>query len=167
VKRRWVVAAVAAVGVALILLGTYWFLAESAWRTPSNGFGPGPGFVTFGSPRETNSPTENLYNFTVQADGGGLVWNDLSFEVMTPTGATVATSGAGWGITVFDGHAVPIATYDLESVRPAWTSGGTLAPSSVDSVLLVSPLSSPLSGDYLVSSGLGGGSQGTVTIAIP
>jgi hypothetical protein len=123
--------------------------------------------MAFGYPNVSSSNVSNLYKFSVQSAGGGMLWNNLGFGLQSSTGLAIVPSGTGWEIEAVDQWGGTLGTYDFGSQRPEWLTGGATPVTSAQAVLLVSPLAASLSGDSFVVFGVAGAFQGSVTISIP
>jgi len=140
-------------------IGLYAMLALNPQQAPCCG-GATPVPFAFGAPTEQVSGTTHWYNFSVQASSGGLRLNDLSFQVQTPSGSVVATTG--WHLYAVNLTEAVVGVYTWSS--GSWSSGGSTLLSTQETIVLETTTS--LSGDHLVVIG-GGGFQGTVSTTIP
>lgn len=163
-QRR--VAIVVGIAIGLSAVGLYWYSLPGPSSSPCNSCGFATGALGLNPPIESVSNGSHDYNFTVSFATSGLVWGDVNFALQTSGGGVVPTDGSGWRLTVFGPPWSPIASYQVGATTNPWTTGASAQVSGGESVFLVSPPSSPLSGDNLVIEGQGD-YQGTISIAIP
>jgi hypothetical protein len=106
---------------------------------------------------------DHWYNFTVQAAGGGLVMENLNFQIQSYPSGNV-TSLAGWTLNVIGLTATVVATYSM--VAGTWSTGPTVAFSGSMVISLLTQTS--MSGNtFVVSLSYGACPGGTVTTPIP
>jgi hypothetical protein len=118
------------------------------------------------TPDESTSHGYHLYNFSIESAGGGLVWSNLGLNLTSPSGGTIPITGAGWNITVFGLRGEIIAYYVADSGTSPWTVGGGVTVSNLQTLLLVSPPSTPLTGGSLTVFGVGS-FAGSLSVSIP
>jgi len=162
--------------IATILLVAITVVLAAVLYILISGLTKGPGNTPLGTSLALQSPTEaqpsaasmHYYNFSVQSAGGGLILNDLNFQITTGGGAIVATTAAGWSLNVLGITGAVVGTYAITAATPSWTLGGTVAATSQQTICLTSPTGAAnnLSGDTLSVIGVGTFS-GTVSVSIP
>ena len=174
-QRRWrkkskrgvspIIATILLVAITVVLAAVLYILIS--------GLTKGPGNTPLGTSLALNTPgeaskgagatTNNWYNFSVQAAGGGLILNNLQFQVQTPSGQIV-TAGASWTLNVLGLTGTTVGTYSFAS--SSWTVGGTTQVTSQQLVSLNAVGATGLSGDSLIVIGTGS-FQGSIAVAIP
>ena len=123
--------------------------------------------LAFSAPAESTVSGYHLYNFSVQSAGGGIVWGDLGFSLLSPSGTTISPTGIGWNISVFGLGGTALAFYELGAGADSWTEGANLAVSAAQTLVLTSPPTAPLSGGTFIVLAQGGGFQGSISVSIP
>ena len=176
-QRRWrkkskrgvspIIATILLVAITVVLAAVLYILIS--------GLTKGPGNTPLGTALAVQSPNEaqpaaaapHYYNFSVQSAGGGLILNNLNFQILTSTGSIVTTVAAGWTLNVLGITGATVGTYAITSASPSWTVGGTTAVSSQMTIALTSPTGAAnnLSGDSFVIIGVGTFS-GSITVSI-
>ncbi|HEY6238498.1 MAG TPA: archaellin/type IV pilin N-terminal domain-containing protein [Thermoplasmata archaeon] len=162
--------------IATILLVAITVVLAAVLYILISGLTKGPGNTPLGTSLAVQSPTEaqpsaaslHFYNFSIQSAGGGLLLNNLNFQVLTPSGAIVVTTAAGWALNVLGITGSVVGTYAITTAAPAWTLGGTIAASSQQTIALTTPAAAAnnLSGDTLIIVGVGTFS-GSIAVSIP
>ena len=155
-----IIATILLVAITVVLAAVLYILISGLTKGPGNT--PLGTALALGAPRESSNAVTNWYNFSIQSAGGGLVLNNLNFQILGPTGSIVATAGFTLNVVGITGSAV--GTYAFATAT--WTSGGTTVVSSQQSIVLTSPAASSLSGDKLVVLGAGSFS-GSISVSIP
>lgn len=164
-RRRGVspiIATILLVAITVVLAAVLYILISGLTKGPGNT--PLGTSLAVNKPLEAAKGTTNWYNFTVASAGGGLLLNNLQFQITGTGGNIVATTGFTLNVLGLTGSTV--GTYTIASSPPAWTLGGTVAVSSSQTIVLTTPTASPLSGDTLVVIGTGSFS-GSIAVAIP
>jgi hypothetical protein len=87
----------------------------------------------------------------------------MNFQVQT-TGAGVVTPLAGWTLNVLGISGTSIAVYSMTT--GTWTTGGTTALNSGDTIVLDAVQAASISGNNWIISGAGS-YQGTIAVSIP
>ncbi len=161
-----IVAVVASVGIVTASQGDLFWL----YGPPSSGCAPPPpcqGLCTgpaFDRPLEQTLGPNHWYNFSVQSAGGGLVWDEWAFQVVTGTGGNV-TPTSSWTAVVLDLAGSPIATYVF--ANSTWAAGGTELFLSSQTLSIDSGATDLTAlGDALNVIGVGC-YEGSIAIAIP
>ncbi len=126
-REEWLTAIAIVLGVAVA--------ATAEWAVAS---GPqpvdcyphsAPGSIPIGTALAIATPTEesvgadHWYNFSVQAAGGGLHFNNLLFQVQTSSGSVV-DPGSGWTFNAYDVHGLWADAYELTGATAGTWSGG-------------------------------------------
>ncbi len=120
--------------------------------------------LALGQPLEQTSGPNHWYNFTVQSAGGGITLGDISFQLVTATGAVVAPGGS-WSLVVLDLEGSLAGTYSLST--GSWVSGGGAAITSGQTFVL-DAVSTDLSGQGEVLNVIGTGPfGGSISVGIP
>ncbi|HEY6238499.1 MAG TPA: archaellin/type IV pilin N-terminal domain-containing protein [Thermoplasmata archaeon] len=162
--------------IATILLVAITVVLAAVLYILISGLTKGPGNTPIGTSLAVQTPIEaqpsaaslHFYNFSIQAAGGGLILNNLIFQVTTPGGQIVVTTAAGWAVNVLGITGSVIGTYAITSATPSWTLGGTVLVSSQQTIAMTTPAAaaSSLSGDRLIIVGTGTFS-GSISVSIP
>jgi flagellin-like protein len=155
-----IIATILLVAITVVLAAVLYILISGLTKGPGNT--PLGTALALGTPLEASKATNNWYNFSVQSAGGGLILNNLQFQVQTPTGGIVPATGS-WTLTVLGLTGTSVGTYSMTT--NSWTAGGTTAVSSQQQIAL-NAVSTPLSGDTLVVIG-SGSFQGSISVSIP
>ena len=166
-RRRGVspiIATILLVAITVVLAAVLYILISGLTKGPGNT--PVGTSLAVNKPLEASKGTTNWYNFTVGSAGGGLLLNNLQFQVVGAGGAIVPTTAAGWSLNVLGLTGSTVGTYAITSATPSWTLGGTTAVSSSQTIVLTSPIATVLSGDTLTIIGTGSFS-GSIAVAIP
>lgn len=163
---RWVIVA----GVLLVAAGggglAYaWYSTHAPSggcpSTSNGGNTPLGTALALGAPKESREGGHYWYNFSVQSAGGGLVLDNLNFEVQTATGLNVTTSG--FALAVLGPSSTPVANYTMTTGN--WSSGGGTLLTSLQTVSLESPRS--LGGDTFIVVLNAACQMGSITLSIP
>lgn len=163
---RWVVVA----GVLLVAAGAgglayAWYSTHApAGGCPSTSNGGNTPLVAplaLGAPKESREGGHYWYNFSVQSAGGGLVLDNLNFQVQTSTGLNVTSSG--FTLVVLGPSSATLANYTMSTGN--WSAGGGTLVTSQQTVSLESPRS--LSGDTFIVTLTATCEMGSITLAIP
>lgn len=117
--------------------------------------------VSLGRPTEAAQGAEHWYNFSVESAAGGLVLNDLSFQVQSASGSVVSLTGATLSCLGITG--TTLATYDF---GVGWVTGGSTTLTNTDMLSLETTSNLAGAGDDLVVEGAGSYS-GAVSVPIP
>ena len=167
-QRRWrkktkrgvspIIATILLVAITVVLAAVLYILISGLTKGPGNT--PLGTALALGSPGEAQKGANNWYNFSVASAGGGLLANNLNFQVQSATGSI--TTPTGWTMNVVSLTGTTVATYNM--VTGAWTLGGSTAMSSQDLVDLDATTS--LSGSTMIVSG-SGSFQGSISVVIP
>jgi len=162
--------------IATILLVAITVVLAAVLYILISGLTKGPGNTPLGTALAVQTPVEaqpsaaslHFYNFSIQSAGGGLILNNLIFQVVTPGGTIVVTTAAGWALNVLGITGSVIGTYAITAATPSWTLGGTVLVSSQQTIALTTPAAaaSSLSGDKLIIVGTGTFS-GSISVNIP
>jgi hypothetical protein len=133
-----------------------------------SGLTKGPGNTPLGTalalapPSEGSAGTGHWYNFSIQSAGGGLLLNNLAFQVLNPSGGIVSATGLTT-VNVFGIAGTSVATYTVATA--VWATGGTL-PVTNQMTIIFGSTTANLSGDTFVVLGTGSFS-GSIEVAIP
>jgi flagellin-like protein len=159
--------------IATILLVAITVVLAAVLYILISGLTKGPGNTPLGTSLALNTPgeaskgagaaTNNWYNFSVQAAGGGLIFNNLQFQVQTGSGGIVPAGGS-WTLNVLGLTGTTVGTYSFAT--SLWTLGGTTAMTSQQLVSLNAVGATGLSGDTLIVIGTGS-FQGSISVSIP
>jgi len=174
-QRRWrkkskrgvspIIATILLVAITVVLAAVLYILISGLTKGPGNT--PLGTALALGTPGEASkgagATTNNWYNFSVQSAGGGLILNNLQFQVQTPSGQIV-TPGGSWTLNVLGITGTVVGTYSLST--NAWTLGGTSVVSSQMLISLNAVGATGLSGDNMIVIGTGS-FQGSIQVAIP
>ena len=170
-KKRGVspiIATILLVAITVVLAAVLYILISGLTKGPGNT--PLGTSLAVQTPIETQPSAASLhyYNFSIQSAGGGLILNNLVFQIQNPGGSIVTTVAAGWALNVLGITGATIGTYAITAASPSWTLGGTTAVSSQMTIALTSPTGAAnnLSGDHLVIVGAGTFS-GSISVNIP
>lgn len=171
-QRRWrkkskrgvspIIATILLVAITVVLAAVLYILISGLTKGPGNT--PLGTALALSSPSEAAKGASNYYNFSVQSAGGGLLLNNLAFQVVNSQGSIVATTGFTLNVLGITGSTV--GTYTIANANPSWTVGGTTAMSSSMTIALATPTASSLSGDTLNVIGVGSFS-GSIAVSIP
>jgi len=171
-KRSWrkgrkrgvspIIATILLVAITVVLAAVLYILISGLTKGPGNT--PLGTSLALNKPSETSKSTNNWYNFSVQSAGGGIVLNDINFQVVTSTGGIISP-GASWTLSVLNLGGTVIGTYAFASAT--WTLGGT-TPIASSQTIVLNAVSTSLSaqGDNLNVIGTGS-FQGSITVSIP
>ena len=173
-QRRWrkkskrgvspIIATILLVAITVVLAAVLYILISGLTKGPGNT--PLGTALALSSPTENSKGTTNYYNFSVQSAGGGLLLNNLQFQIVGSGGSIIPTTAAGWSLSVLGITGSSVGTYSITSASPTWTVGGTTVMSSQMTVALTSPAATTLSGDTLNVIGVGSFS-GSISVPIP
>lgn len=153
-----IIATILLVAITVVLAAVLYILISGLTKGPGNT--PIGTALALGKPTENSKGTNFWYNFSVQSAGGGLIMNNMNFQVQSTTAGIVPPTGFTMNVLGLTGTAV--ATYSMTT--GAWTLGGTTALTTSQTIVL--DATSSLSGDNLVVSG-SGSFAGSITVAIP
>lgn len=157
-----IIATILLVAITVVLAAVLYILISGLTKGPGNT--PLGTSLALGTPSEAAKGTNNWYNFTVQSAGGGIILNNIQFQVVTATGSIV-TPGGSWTMSALSITGVSVATYSFAS--GTWTSGGTTIITSSQTIVLNS-VSTSLSAQGDVLNVIGTGSfQGSISVTIP
>jgi flagellin-like protein len=152
-----IIATILLVAITVVLAAVLYILISGLTKGPGNT--PLGTSLALNKPFEAAKGTNFWYNFTVQSAGGGLILNNLNFQVQTATGGIVTLAGATLTVLTLTGASAGV--YNLAT--GLWTSGGPTVVSS--SMTIVLDATATLSGDNLITIG-SGSFQGSITTAI-
>ena len=92
-----IIATILLVAITVVLAAVLYILISGLTKGPGNT--PLGTSLALGTPSEAQkgagATTNNWYNFTVQSAGGGIILNNIQFQVVTATGSIV-TPGGSW-----------------------------------------------------------------------
>ena len=159
-----IIATILLVAITVVLAAVLYILISGLTKGPGNT--PIGTSLALNKPNEASKGATNWYNFSVASAGGGLLLNNLVFQVQGPGGTIVVTTAAGWTLNVLGLTGSTIGTYAITSATPSWTLGGTTPVSSSQTIVLTSPAATLLNGDTLVVVGAGSFS-GSISVSIP
>ncbi|MCI4354594.1 MAG: type IV pilin [Thermoplasmata archaeon] len=174
-QRRWrkkskrgvspIIATILLVAITVVLAAVLYILISGLTKGPGNTpLGTSLALQTPGeASKGAGATTNNWYNFSVQAAGGGLILNNLQFQVQTPSGQIVAAGGS-WTLNVLGITGTVVGTYAFAT--NSWSAGGTVLMTSQQLVALNAVGATGLSGDTLIVIGTGS-FQGSISVAIP
>ncbi len=154
-----IIATILLVAITVVLAAVLYILISGLTKGPGNT--PLGTALTLSKPAENVAGANHYYNLTVQAAGGGLIMNNLNFQVQG-TGGNVVPPLGSWTLTVVGNLGTTVATYTMNA--GTWATGSTVSVASPQVISLNTP--SSLSGDTFVVSGASG-FQGTVSQTIP
>src|SRR5579859_2382502 len=107
-QRRWrkkskrgvspIIATILLVAITVVLAAVLYILISGLTKGPGNT--PLGTALALSSPTENSKGTTNYYNFSVASAGGGLLLNNLQFQIVSTGGSIVPTTAAGWGLSV-------------------------------------------------------------------
>jgi hypothetical protein len=133
--------------------------------TGSSGSTPIGSAITLRAPSETQTRSDNWYNFTVQSAEGGLEMDNLLFQIDAQATGAIVAPGGSWTFTVLGITGYPDATYSFTTGD--WTSGAATGVTSSQQFSLDTG-TMQLSGQGDVLKIIGAGSYGgTSSVAIP
>lgn len=171
-KRSWrkarkrgvspIIATILLVAITVVLAAVLYILISGLTKGPGNT--PLGTSLALNKPSEAAKGTNNWYNFSVQSAGGGIVLNDINFQVVTSTGGIVSPGGS-WTLSVLNIGGTVIGTYTFSTAT--WSLGGT-TPIASSQTIVLNAVSTSLSaqGDSLNVIGTGT-FQGSITVSIP
>jgi len=154
-----IIATILLVAITVVLAAVLYILISGLTKGPGNT--PLGTSLTLGTPKENSVAGKFWYNFTVQAAGGGLLMNNLNFQVLGSGGGLLAPQ-AGWVLNVLGLTGTTAASYTMTT--GTWSAGST-TPITASMVISLQTGTS-MSGNTFVTSGAGS-YQGTVNTAIP
>jgi flagellin-like protein len=167
-QRRWrkktkrgvspIIATILLVAITVVLAAVLYILISGLTKGPGNT--PLGTALALGSPGESAKGANFWYNFSVASAGGGLLMNNLNFQVTGATGSIVTPTG--WTMNVVGLTGSTVATYSM--TLGTWSLGGTTAVNSQQFIDM--DATSSQSGSTLVVSG-SGSFQGSISIVIP
>jgi hypothetical protein len=158
------------VQVALVLLGlgiafaavTAWWAIHPQATTPScDALECGGLSLAIGNPTESNVSGNWVYNFSIQAAGGGLTLSGLTFQVQDSSGHNL-TPSSSWTLIALDTTKSVIGSFSWTT--SSWSSGGDGFVRATD-VLSLSTGTTNVSGDVFLVIGTGA-SHGAVSVSI-
>jgi flagellin-like protein len=156
-----IIASILLVAVVVVLAGVLYVLI-SGYTRPNQTMPGLPENFLLAPPIATVVGAGHWYNFTVQLASGGLVYQDLGFQLRDANGAIIKLPATA-SITVVNGFGAPVASYNWTSTL--WSSGGTLTVNDLQRICLFSG-STALSGSQFNSVAVAVFS-GSVSTAIP
>ncbi len=160
-----IIATILLVAITVVLAAVLYILISGLTKGPGNT--PIGTALALAPPKEASTgagaTTNHWYNFSVQSASSGLVMSSMNFQIQT-SGAGIVTPLAAWTVNVDGISGTSIAAYSMTT--GTWTSGGTVALNSGDTISFNVIQAAGVSGDNLVTSGAGS-YQGTVSTAIP
>ncbi len=160
-----IIATILLVAITVVLAAVLYILISGLTKGP--GTTPLGTSLALGSPSEAqnkpSSPTIFYYNFTVQSAGGGIILNNILFQVVT-SGGSIVTPTAAWAVNVVGISGAAVGTYSFSS--GTWTSGGSTSITSAMTFSLNVPATLSAAGDKMNVVGTGT-FQGTVSVSIP
>jgi hypothetical protein len=137
--------------------------SQAASGPPCQALECGP-FLVINTPREANASGHWSYNFSVAEAGGGLVLDDLAFQVQGPDGSVIAPA-ASWTLVVYGLAGMPVGSFEWQTA--SWSEGGNAVLNSGESIAFGSGTVS-LAGVWNNFVVLGQGSvHGSTAVAIP
>jgi len=168
--RRWrthgkrgvspIIATILLVAITVVLAAVLYILISGLTKGPGNT--PLGTALALGPPSEATAGTGHWYNFSVQSAGGGILLNNLIFQVKTVSGNIVTPAGLTT-VNVLGLSGSVVATYTYATA--VWATNGA-SPVSNQQTLIFGSTTSNLSGDTLVVLGTGSYS-GSISVAIP
>jgi flagellin-like protein len=160
-----IIATILLVAITVVLAAVLYILISGLTKGPGNT--PIGTALAVAAPKEATAgagaTTNHWYNFSVQSASSGLVMGSMNFQVQT-TGAGVVTPLAGWTLNVLGISGTSIAVYSMTT--GTWTTGGTTALNSGDTIVLDAVQAASISGNNWIISGAGS-YQGTIAVSIP
>ena len=152
-----IIATILLVAITVVLAAVLYILISGLTKGPGNT--PIGTALALGKPSENSKGTNFWYNFSVQSAGGGLIMNNMNFQVLTTSNGIVTPTGFTLNVLGLTGTSV--AAYTMTT--GTWTSGGTTALTTQQTISLDATIA--LSGNNLVVSG-SGSFAGSITVAI-
>ncbi len=162
-----IIATILLVAITVVLAAVLYILISGLTKGPGNT--PLGTSLALGTPAEAQkgagATTNNWYNFTVQSAGGGIILNNIQFQVVTATGSIV-TPGGSWTMSALGITGTSVGTYSFAT--GLWTAGGTTIMTSSQTLVLnaVGATSLSAQGDQLNVIGTGS-FQGSISVNIP
>jgi len=153
-----IIATILLVAITVVLAAVLYILISGLTKGPGNT--PLGTSLALGIPKEAAAGANFYFNFSVASAGGGLVMNNLNFQVQSASGSIIAATGGT--MTVLSLTGATLSVYNM--VTGTWTSGSSLLVNSQQQFALGTTVN--LSGDKLVVSG-SGSFQGSISVAIP
>jgi flagellin-like protein len=143
-----------------VVLATILYIFLASFANPSLGT-PLPSSFAWGSARADGTGTAHVYDFGISTANGGILLNNLVFQLLTPGGMIVKPTG--FALTALEAGRGTVGTYNFTAA--SWTAGGT-EPVSTAMTFQLSTGATAVSGDQLVALGANG-YQGQVAVTVP
>lgn len=169
-ERRWrkrgkrgvspIIATILLVAITVVLAAVLYILISGLTKGPGNT--PLGSALAVGPASESVNGTANQYVFAIVSASGGLILNNLQFQVQNPSGGVVTLTGGSIIVTGLTGAGV--GTYTLAS--GTWSAGGTLTVSNQMHIVVQCTNNLNNAGNQLIILGTGSFS-GSVAAAIP
>ncbi len=169
-ERRWrkkgkrgvspIIATILLVAITVVLAAVLYILISGLTKGPGNT--PLGSALAVSPASQGTSGAANVYTFSVVSASGGLILNNLQFQIENPSGGVVTLAAPVFNVTGLTGSTV--AVYNMAT--GAWTSGGTLTVTNAMHFVLTTTTNLAASGDQLTVLGQGSFS-GQVPAAIP
>jgi len=161
-----VVVALGAAGVLLAESQSGWFAPSGCGSSACGNSGPPVSGATLalGRPVEATVGGNHWYNFTVEFAEGGVLFDDLHFQVVSASGANV-TPGEGWSLAILGSSGALAASF--VPVGSYWASG---APGALENsqMIALGTGTMDLSGQGMALVVLGFGTfEGSSYVSIP
>jgi len=170
VERRWrrkgkrgvspIIATILLVAITVVLAAVLYILISGLTKGPGNT--PLGTSLALAPPAEGAAGTGHWYNFSIQSAGGGILLNNLLFQVQTVSGTIVTPAGLTT-VSVLGVSGSVVATYTYATA--VWATGGAL-PASNQQTIIFGSTTTNLSGDELIVLGTGSYS-GSISVQIP
>ena len=168
--RRWrkkgkrgvspIIATILLVAITVVLAAVLYILISGLTKGP--GTTPLGTAFAWGQVGEGKITTTFYYNISIASASGGILANNLNFQVQTASGGIVAVTGT---MTILNLAGASVATYNMAT--GAWTTGGTVTIASTQTFQLALTVpNTGISGDSLEAIGVGS-FQGSVPVSIP
>jgi hypothetical protein len=103
----------------------------------------------------------------VGSAGGGDTWGEFSIGIRDQNGTSLPTTAAGWGLIVEDANRTVLASYNITAAPPAWSSGGGVMLSTLQTMDLTAPETPSLGGDMFTLMGTGLPCSGSTSVTLP
>lgn len=180
-SRRWrksakrgvspIIATILLVAITVVLAAVLYILISGLTKGPGNT--PLGTSLAVSKPIDASNAANNWYNATVSAAGGGLIYNNLNFQVQTTANGIVNVGAAT--ITVVGVTACNVAVYTFStnswaaasgaSACSSGTLGGTATVNSGQQLSIKTAAATVLTGNNLIIVGTGSFS-GSITVSI-
>ncbi len=169
-ERRWrkkgkrgvspIIATILLVAITVVLAAVLYILISGLTKGPGNT--PLGSALAVGPATEGVNGSANTYTFSIVSASGGLILNNLQFQVQNPSGGVVTLASPTIIVTGLTGAGV--ASYNMAT--GVWSAGGTLTVTNAMHIVLQTTTNLATQGYNMVILGQGSFS-GQVQAAIP